>query len=189
MGVSTRSSRHGMRWVGALLLLAAAGCEQESAEIVRKTIGPAGGLVSSHDEVLSLVFLPGALDREREIVIFPSDEPPLIFGPAYRVKPDIELAVDVQVTYRRVLPSDTDGVAVAAIRLDDYTAERGHWVPLPRLSIHEPSGAVLAADSQLSLYYGMLDLAGPAPTPGDDESEGSSGGSSGETTEGSTSGP
>jgi hypothetical protein len=158
--VSTGSSRHGLRWVGVLLLLAGAGCDDEPDDVVRKTIGPAGGLISSHDDVLTLVFQPGALDREHEIVIFPSDEPPLVFGPAYRVKPDIALAVDVDVTYRRVLPANTDGVTVAAIRLDDYTAEMGHWVPLPRLAIDVPSGAVLAVDSTLSLYYGMLEFGG-----------------------------
>lgn len=166
-----------MRWVGALLLLAAGGCD-EPEEVVRKTIGPAGGLVSSHDEVLTLAFLPGALTREHEIVIFPSDEPPLVFGPAYRVKPDIELAVDVEVTYKRVLPNDTDGVAVAAIRLDDYGAEMGHWEPLPRLSLHLPSGSVIANDYELSLYYGMLDTSGavpPEPTTTGDETSGSTG--------------
>jgi hypothetical protein len=163
-----------MQWIGALWLLAAGGCDEERDDVVRKTIGPAGGLVSSHDDVLTLTFLPGALSRDHEIVIFPSDEPPLVFGPAYRVKPDIELAVDVEVTYRRVLPSNTEGVAVAAIRRDDYTAQMGHWVPLPRLAIDVASGAVLAADQELSLYYGMLELGGSTsagqdtdPTAGD----------------------
>src|SRR4029079_6284487 len=146
LGVSTRWSRLEVRWVGALLLLATGGCADERDDLVRKTVGPAGGLVSSYDDVLTLVFLPGALDHDHEIVIFPSDEPPLVFGPAYRVEPNIDLAVDVQVTYKRVLPAHTDGVAIAAIRLDDYTAEMGHWVPLPRLSIDEESGAVLASD-------------------------------------------
>jgi hypothetical protein len=164
-----RGSRLELRWIGAVLLLAAGGCADEREDLVRKTIGPAGGLVSSHDEVLTLVFQPGALEHEEEIEIFPSDEPPLVFGPAYRVKPNLELAVDVEVTYRRVLPANTDGVAVAAIRLDDYTEEMGHWVPLPRLSIDEASGAVLASDSQLSLYYGMLEFGGGATTQTTDD--------------------
>jgi len=173
VGVSTRWSRHELRWVGALLLLAAGGCADERADLVRKTIGPAGGLISSHDEVLTLVFVPGALDHDHEIEIFPSDEPPLVFGPAYRVRPnDIELSVDVEVTYRRVLPANTDGVAVAAIRLDDYTDEMGHWVPLPRLSIDVESGAVLASDSELSLYYGMLEFGGGATSVTTDDPTG-----------------
>lgn len=122
---------------------------------MRQTIGPSGGLVSSHDDVLTLVFQPGALTREHEIVVFPSDEPPAIIGPAYRVKPDIELLVDVEVGYRRALPDNTSGVTVAAIQLGDFTSEMGHWAPLPRLSIHEDTGLVRAYDTELSLYYGL----------------------------------
>lgn len=155
-----------MRWAGSALLVALAACGGEREDLVRKTIGTAGGLISSHDEVLTLVFQPGALTRDYEIEIFPSDEPPLIFGPAYRVKPDIDLEVDVEVTYRRVLPSNTDGVAVAAILLDDYTDEMGHWEPLPRLALDVASGAVLASDSSLSLYYGMLEMGGGATSAG-----------------------
>lgn len=150
------SSRHGA-WAAVLLALAAGACAEEREDLVRKTIGPAGGLISSHDEVLTIVFQPGALTESHDIVIFPSEEPPLIFGPAYRVKPELELEVNVEVTYRRVLPNNTDGVTVAAIRLDDYTEQMGHWDPLERLSIHETSGAVLASDYELSLYYGLLE--------------------------------
>ena len=103
-------------------------------DLVRKTIGPRGGLISSYDQVLTIVLQPGALERELEIEVFPSDEPPPIFGPAYRVRPQVELLVDAEITYRRVLPSNPNAATVAAIRLDDYTAEMGHWVPLTRLA-------------------------------------------------------
>lgn len=155
--MNTRRSRVELQWIGALVLLMAPGCDEEREDLVRKAIGPEGGLISSHDRVLTLVFQPGALDEEHEIEIFPSDEPPLVFGPAYRVRPNLELAVDVEVTYRRVLPTNPDRVAVAAIRLEDYEAEEGHWVALPRLSIDVDSGAVLASDPQLSLYYSMVE--------------------------------
>lgn len=123
--------------------------------MVRTVIGPSGGLVASHDDVLTLVFQPGALEGDEEIIIFPSDEPPAIFGPAYRVQPDIDLLVDVQVGYRRALPADPSGVAVSAITRDDYQDEMGHWVPLPRLWIDEDAGLIRASDSRLSLYYGL----------------------------------
>ena len=55
-----------------LLGLAACG-DPGPADAVRKTIGPGGGLIASHDDVLSIVILPGALDREVEIEVFPSD--------------------------------------------------------------------------------------------------------------------
>jgi len=144
-------------------VLCTGACADEPAgDVVLETIGAAGGLVSSHDEVLTLVFQPGALTEEVEIEISPSELPPPIFGPAYRVRPDIELEVNVEVTYRRVLPNDAEGVAVAAIRLSDYTEEMGYWQPLPRLSIDEGSGAVLGSDHELSLYYGMLESGGSA---------------------------
>lgn len=127
-------------------------------------IGPEGGLVTSRDGVLTLVFHPGALTSETEIQIFPSDAPPVVFGPAYRVKPDIELMIDVEVGYQRLLPNDPSTAAVSAIRLEDYSNEEGHWVALPRLSLHEEQQLIRAYDSQLSLYYGMVDRGGGSAT-------------------------
>jgi len=150
-----------------LLGLAACG-DPGPADAVRKTIGPGGGLIASHDDVLSIVILPGALDREVEIEVFPSNEPPPIFGPAYRVRPHVELAIDAEITYRRVLPSNPNAASVAAIRIDDYTAEMGHWVPLPRLALQVEQEAVIAIDDELSLYYGLLEDTSALPLPGDD---------------------
>jgi len=136
--------------------------------VVRRTIGPQGGLVSSYDQVLTIVLQPGALSREVEIEVFPSDEPPPIFGPAYRVRPQLELLVDAEITYRRVLPSNPNAATLAAIRLDDYTEEMGHWVPLPRLALVPEQQSVIGLDDELSLYYGLLEDAGAPPLPGDD---------------------
>ncbi|MCA9655815.1 MAG: VCBS repeat-containing protein [Myxococcales bacterium] len=165
------------------LALLATACADDPPDLVRKTIGPGGGLVSSHDDVLSIVFLPGALTRDQEIEIFPSDEPPPIFGPAYRVRPDIELMVDVEVSYSRALPANASGVAVAAIHLEDYSNEEGHWVALPRLALHEESSTVIAYDSELALYYGMLESGGSSVTtsstsmgPGGPDDSGDTGG-------------
>lgn len=136
--------------------------------VVRKTIGPQGGLVSSYDQVLTIVLQPGALSREVEIEVFPSDEPPAIFGLAYRVRPQLELLVDAEITYRRVLPNNPNAATVGAIRQDDYTAEMGHWVALPRLAITPEQESVIAADDQLSLYYGLLEVGDASPLPSDD---------------------
>lgn len=137
------------------------------ADVVRKTIGPEGGLVTSHDEVLTIVLQPGALSREVEIEVFPSDEPPPIFGPAYRVRPHVELMVDAEITYRRVLPSNANAATVAAIRWSDYTDQMGHWEPLPRLALRVTQQAVIGSDDELSLYYGLLEDADAPPLPGD----------------------
>ena len=111
-----------------LLGLAACG-EEGPADVVRKTIGPQGGLISSHDRVLTIVLQPGALTREVEIEVFPSDEPPAVFGPAYRVRPQVELLVDAEITYRRVLPSNPNAATVGAIRLDDEQRPGGSSRP------------------------------------------------------------
>lgn len=152
-----------------LSLLAVAACGDDvPPDVVRTTIGPGGGLIRSYDDVLTIVLLPGALTREVEIEVFPSDEPPPIFGPAYRVRPHVELLVDAEVTYRRVLPSNPNAAAVAAIRLDDYTQEMGSWVPLPRLALVPEQQAVIASDDELSLYYGLVEDVGSPPLPDDD---------------------
>lgn len=151
--------------MGVLGSLATA-CADDPPDLVRQTVGPSGGLVTSEDGVLSIVFHPGSLSESMDIEIVPSDEPPPIFGPAYRVRPDIELLVDVEVSYRRALPADPGGVAVAAIRLEDYVSEEGYWVPLPRVSLHEPSGTVVGHDAELSLFYGLLEAGGSPATIG-----------------------
>jgi hypothetical protein len=170
-----------------LLGLAACG-DAGPADAVRRTIGPQGGLISSHDQVLTIVLQPGALAREVEIEVFPSDEPPLIFGPAYRVRPQVELMVDAEITYRRVLPSNPNAATVGAIRLDDYTAEMGHWRPLPRISLSAEQQSVIAIDDELSLYYGLLEDADAPPPPSDDGDDDPPPTDDGPTTSGPTSG-
>ncbi|MEM9462188.1 MAG: hypothetical protein AAGF11_48990 [Myxococcota bacterium] len=137
--------------------LGAAGCGgAEQDDLVRKTIGPAGGLVSSHDDVLTIVLQPGALQSEEEIEIFPSDEPPPSFGSAYRVRPDLVLRIDAEIIYRRVLPSDPETAMVGAIRFDDYGAQMGYWRLQPRLALDAEQQWVIASDDELSLYYGLV---------------------------------
>jgi len=155
---------------------------------VRKTIGPHGGLISSHDDVLTLVFQPGALSEDTEIEISPSDEPPPIFGLTYRVRPDEPVMVDVEVTYRRVLPNNPNGAKVGAIRLDDYSDEMGHWRALPRLALSVEQQSVIAIDDELSLYYGLLEdvSAPPLPEGGSEGTAGSSGDPDGTATSGTT---
>lgn len=143
--------------------------DSDPPNLVRKTIGPSGGLISSHDDVLSIVLLPGALSGDVDIEIFPSDEPPPIFGLTYRVRPDIDLMFDAEVTYRRVLPSNPNAGVIGAIKLDTYTDEMGHWEPLPRLTVNPDQESVIAVDDQLSLYYGLVEAPNAPPLPGDDD--------------------
>ncbi|MCB9718767.1 MAG: VCBS repeat-containing protein [Myxococcales bacterium] len=166
------SARRGTLGLAAGLWLGLGACgEPTHADAVRKTIGPEGGLITSHDGVLTIVLLPGALSSEVEVEVFPSDEPPPIFGLTYRVRPDIELMFDAQVSYHRVLPSNPNAATIGAIHLDDYTGEMGYWRPLPRLSLDVEEQLVTATDDELALYYGLLEDADapPLPTGGNDD--------------------
>lgn len=125
--------------------------------MVREVIGQAGGQISSHDNVLTLLFPPGSLSEDVTIEITPSDEPPPTIGAAYRVKPDIDLSVAAEVTYRRLLPSDPSGVAVAAIHRSDYLDGHGYWKPLPRTTLDVTANLVAGLDYEISLYYSMLE--------------------------------
>jgi hypothetical protein len=173
-------------------VLAPAGCQSDDGpSLVRRSIGPQGGVIASHDNVLQIVLLPGALSDTVEIEIEPSDVPPPIFGPAYRVRPDIELMIDAEVTYRRVLPSNPEGVAVAAIRRDDFEDGQGAWLALPRIELDIEHSIVTGIDSELSLFYGMLEGLGGSTTDtgtdtgAHDDSEGTTGGDvTGDTTGG-----
>lgn len=159
-----------------------AGCnESDDPRCVRTSVGRGGGQVSSHDGVLTLVFVPGALENAEEIEICPSDSPPLIFGPAYRVKPDVSLQLDAEVTYARRLPNDPTGVAVAAIRKADFEAGNGNWIKLPSIEVDTQNELVTATDSELSLFYGLLQ--------GDDVSGTTSSTTAGVTTVGDTDPP
>ncbi len=178
------------------------GCkEDDDPRTTRAVIGSDGGQISSHDGVLTLLFLPGALDGDEEVTISPSDTPPLIFGPAYRVKPDVELAINAEVTYARALPNDPTGTAVAAIRKADFESGNGMWIKLPTIELDESNDLVTATDSEISLFYGLLqgdDVSGTtstgAPTTNDMTStvdpDETSDGSSGEAeTDDTSSGP
>ncbi|MGH1341466.1 MAG: hypothetical protein ACRBN8_07945 [Nannocystales bacterium] len=159
--------------LGLSLLCAASvtpvfGCAPDDDErTVRARIGPSGGQISSHDGVLTVLILPGALEREQEFVVAPSDTPPLIFGPAYRVQPDIDLLINAEVTYARTLPNDPTGTAVAAIRREDFAAGSGTWIKLPTVALDVNDELVTATDAEVSLFYGLLegdDISGTTST-------------------------
>lgn len=146
---------------GALALVALggfSGCSDDGDErTVRKRIGNSGGQITSHDGFLTILFLPGSLSSSQEISITPSDTPPPIFGPAYRVRPDVELEIDAEVTYNRILPNDPTGAAVAAVRRASFESGEGQWIALPTIELDVDNQLVTGIDSELSLFYGLLE--------------------------------
>ncbi len=107
--------------------------------------------------MLTVLILPGALEREREFVVTPSDTPPPIFGPAYRVQPDVDLMINAEVTYARKLPNDPTGTAVAAIHREDFSADSGTWIKLPTVELDVTDQLVTAIDDEVALFYGLLE--------------------------------
>lgn len=135
-------------------MLALAACGGSAS----KSIGPDGGLIATDDDVLTIVIQPGALGEWVDIEIERSDDPPDSFGPAYRVKPNVPLAVYSEIIYRHDLPDDPGSAAIGAIHIEDFEAGQGDWTPLPL----EPGGliesekTIHARDNQLAFFYALL---------------------------------
>jgi hypothetical protein len=152
--------------VPALLALGLCGCQEPpvSSEIAMQVIGPAGGIITSSDGVLTLAIPPGALDQQVELFIERTDEPPAVFGPAYLVRPSPELRYDLTVTYHQELPADSSGLAVAAVDALAYAGGSGEWVALPLLRVDRRAKLVSGLDDGVSIFYALLDDA-PATPP------------------------
>ena len=70
----------------------------DDTDVARAEVGPEGGTVVSADSVLTIAILPGALEETIQLTIERSDDPPEVFGPAYAVHPNLDLAVPATVT-------------------------------------------------------------------------------------------
>jgi hypothetical protein len=151
--------------VPALLVLGLYGCQQPpaSSEVAMQVIGPAGGIITSSDGVLTLAIPPGALEQQVELFIERTDEPPAVYGPAYLVRPSPELRYDLSVTYHHELPADSSGLAVAAVDALAYAQGSGGWVALPLLRVDRRAKLVSGLDDGVSIFYALLDDA-PPPT-------------------------
>jgi hypothetical protein len=161
------ASRRAMVLSVLALATGVGGCHEapEGSEVARQVIGPAGGILTSTDSVLTLAIPPGALEEEVELFIEPSDEPPSVFGRAYLVRPNPELRYDASVTYRQELPDDTSGLAVGAVDVAAYEDRRGQWDPLPLLRLDREAKLVSGLDDGVSIFYALLDdAAGSTPS-------------------------
>jgi hypothetical protein len=123
------------------------------------SIGPQGGIVTSEDDGLTIVIWPGALGTFEDFEITPSEMTPDSFGQAYRVQPNLPLAVDAEIIMRGDLPDDLSKTRIGAIAPDDFTDADVMWTPLPFRagSVDEKEGTVHSYDGELALYYAMLD--------------------------------
>ncbi len=134
-------------------------------DVVRQTIGPDGGLVTSADAILTIAIQPGALDQSVEISVQRSEDPPDVYGPAFLVRPNLELAVPSTVTYRYPLPEDTSEVAVGYVDADEFADGDARWRPLPVVRLEPAQKLVTATDTELSIFYALLDERVVVPDP------------------------
>ena len=132
------------------------------SERVCMTIGTDGGLVQSDDDILTIALRPGALEEDTEICVRRDDEPPDVLGPAYRVSPNIPLAVTSTITYRHPLPAESSNVTVGKVERAAYEAGMGDWIPLPQLVVDAEHELVKSSDDEIALFYALLDDAGTA---------------------------
>ena len=101
----------------ASIALAVSACQGGSGVdmpdgMVSTEVGPEGGTVRSFDGNLTIVLPAGALSEPTLISIGVSTDAPASIGPAYRVQPNVDLAMDSEVTYRYA-PSDVQGRVIA----------------------------------------------------------------------------
>lgn len=157
----------------AVIGLGVGGCQEASkgGEVARGVIGPAGGTITSADDVLTLAIPPGALDEEVELFIERTGEPPAVFGQAYIVQPNPVLRYDLSVSYRQELPDDVSGLAVGAVDAIAYEEGRGRWEPLTILRVDRQAKLVSGLDDGVSIFYALLDDSPSEPSSeGDDSS-------------------
>lgn len=138
------------------MLVALAGCADGSDEACH-SIGRRGGLARSVDQVLTIAIYPEALDETVDLCISPSEAPPMVAGPAYRVKPSVPLHFAATVTYRAVLPSDTSEINVGRIDSDAFADGKGQWRSLGGCRVEPTQQLVRCVDDELAAFYGLLD--------------------------------
>jgi hypothetical protein len=153
---------------GSLLttVLVLSGCpedEETPGPIVCAMIDEQGGALTSDDGVLTISLRPGSLGEEEQVCIreaeSPPDGPPMSFGTAYRVQPDINLEVAASITYQGTLPAQP---VLGAILRQDFELGRGRWLPLEATRVEPDNDLISATDTKLSMYYGLLDASGDA---------------------------
>lgn len=121
------------------------------------TIGRAGGLLFSADNVLTIALQPEALDEDTDFCVVESERGPEIYGKAYRVYPNPKLHFAAQISYRYALPDDTSEINIGRVDADDFAEGMGRWESLDGCRVEEGSRLVSCEDDEIAKFYGLLD--------------------------------
>lgn len=117
--------------------------------------------MTSTDGVLTIAIRPGALVETidvciREAETYDNGGPPDIYGPAYRISPDIGLDLNATITLQTPLPDPSSSARIAAILYDDFARGEGEWIELPVARIDPDNQLITASDVRLSMFYGLV---------------------------------
>ncbi len=121
------------------------------------TIGRAGGLLFSADNVLTIALQPEALDEDIDFCIVQSERGPDIYGNAYRVYPNPALHFAAQISYRYALPDDTSEINIGRVDAEDFATGMGQWESLDGCRVESGSRLVSCEDDEIAKFYGLLD--------------------------------
>ncbi len=148
-------------WLGAAvqwapLMVLGVGCAKAPEERCT-TVGRAGGLIYSVDNILSIALQSEALDDDTEFCVVESKNAPDIYGNAYRVFPNPKLHFAAAISYRFALPEDLSEINIGRVDAEDYAANAGEFVSLPGCRIEEGARQVTCVDDEIAKFYGLLD--------------------------------
>lgn len=123
--------------------------------VAHNSVGPAGGVVTSDDDVLTLVLWPGALGSWEDFEVTATEDAPESFGQAYAVSPNPTLGIDVEVILRGELP-ETSKLARVGVISDG--AEAWRTLPLEPGAINGADDTVRGHHGEIAQVYAMLDV-------------------------------
>ena len=159
------------------------GSEPTVATAESQSIGPDGGSIEAG--ALRITIPPGALSALTEFTITPTADGPTALGAAYRVSPQLSLAVPAILEYTFTV-AEVQGRDPERLVIGRDIG--GSYSPLPREDINFDTRIVTCTDDSLALHYGLIvsDITGDTDTDADTDVASETDPTEGSTTEPTT---
>ena len=138
-----------------------------------RSIGPDGGTIEAG--ALRITFPPGALAALTEFTITPTADGPTALGAAYRVSPQLSLAVPAVLEYTFTV-AEVNGRDPTRLVIGRDIG--GSYSPLPREGIDFDARVVTCTDDALATHYGLIvssNIPGETDTDSDTDTDTDSG--------------